>query len=133
MATNRRVARVSSLIQREVSQMIATEIKDDRVGSGMASVTNVEVSNDLQHAKVYISVYGSEEARAETMAGLHASAAFVQRQLGQRLRLRRTPEVRFYEDRSLELGDRTLTLLSQLRQERDPEGESPAESAPESS
>jgi ribosome-binding factor A len=114
MATSRRVSRVSSLIKREVSQMLLSEIKDDRVGAGMVSVTNVEVSGDLQHAKIFVSIYGTSEAKAETMAGLHSSAPFVRRALGQRMSLRRTPEVSFLEDHSLEQGDQILNLLNNL-------------------
>ena len=114
MATSRRVSRVSSLIKREVSQMLLSEIKDDRVGEGMVSVTNVEVSGDLQHAKIFVSIYGTSEAKAETMAWLHSSAPFVRRALGQRMSLRRTPEVSFLEDRSLEQGDQILNLLNNL-------------------
>lgn len=118
MATNRRVSRVSSLIQQEVSQMLLHDIKDDRVGAGMVSVTDVDVSGDLQHAKIYVSIYGTEEAKLETMAGLQSATGFVRRELGRRVRLRRTPEVVFIEDRGLERGDRMLTLLNQLSQER---------------
>ncbi|MEW5860216.1 MAG: 30S ribosome-binding factor RbfA [Cyanobacteriota bacterium] len=118
MATSRRVSRVSALIKREISQMLLTEIKDDRVGAGMVSVTDVDVSGDLQHAKIFVSIYGTEEAKAETMAGLKAATGFVRSELGQRLGLRRTPELMFQEDRSLERGDRILTLLNQLNQER---------------
>ncbi|MCU0536790.1 MAG: 30S ribosome-binding factor RbfA [Hydrococcus sp. Prado102] len=115
MADSRRVSRVSSSIKREVSQMLLNEIKDDRVGAGMVSITDVEVSGDLQHARIYVSIYGTEAAKAETMEGLKSSAGFVRRELGQRIRLRRTPEVVFIEDRSLERGDRTLHLLNQIR------------------
>jgi ribosome-binding factor A len=118
MATNRRVSRVASLIQQEVSLMVLHEIKDDRVGAGMVSVTDVDVSGDLQHAKIYVSIYGTEEARAETMAGLKSATGYVRRELGRRVRLRRTPEVVFIEDRALERGDRMLALLNQLSQER---------------
>jgi ribosome-binding factor A len=118
MATSRRVSRVSSLIQEEVSQMLLHEIKDDRVGSGMVSITDVDVSGDLQHAKIYVSIYGTEEARAETMAGLKSATGYVRRELGRRVRLRRTPEVIFIEDRGLERGDRMLNLLNQLNEER---------------
>ena len=118
MATNRRVSRVASLIQEEVSQMVLHEIKDDRVGAGMVSVTDVDVSGDLQHAKIYVSIYGTDEARAETMAGLKSATGYVRRELGRRVRLRRTPEVVFIEDRALERGDRMLALLNQLSQER---------------
>ncbi len=117
MATSRRVSRVSSLIKREISQMLLNEIKDDRVGAGMVSITDVDVSGDLQHAKVFVSIYGSPEAKAETMEGLRSSAAFVRRELGHRMRLRRTPEVVFLEDTSLERGDRMLNLLNQISQE----------------
>jgi ribosome-binding factor A len=118
MSTSRRVSRISSLIQQEVSQMLINEIKDDRVGAGMVSVTDVNVSGDLQHAKIYVSIYGTEEARAATMEGLQSATSFVRRELGKRVRLRRTPEVLFIEDRGLERGDRMLTLLNQLSQER---------------
>ncbi|MFM7326952.1 MAG: 30S ribosome-binding factor RbfA [Nodosilinea sp.] len=118
MATSRRVERVASLIKREVSQMLVSDIKDDRVGSGMVSVTDVEVSGDLQHAKIFVSIYGSDAAKAETMAGLKAATGFVRSELGQRLQLRRTPEILFKEDRSVERGTRVLSLINQLSQER---------------
>ncbi len=118
MPTSRRVSRVASLIQQEVSQMVLHEIKDDRVGAGMVSVTNVDVSGDLQHAKIYVSIYGTDEARAQTMAGLKSATGYVRRELGQRIRLRRTPEVVFIEDRGLERGDRMLALLNHLSEER---------------
>jgi len=124
MATDRRVSRVASLIKREVSQMLITGIKDDRVGAGMVSVTDVDVSGDLQHAKIYVSIYGTDEARSETMQGLQAATGFVRGELGHRIRLRRTPEVVFLEDRSIEQGSRVLTLINQLsrsRQESDPD------------
>ncbi|NJM27274.1 MAG: 30S ribosome-binding factor RbfA [Pseudanabaena sp. RU_4_16] len=118
MATSRRIARVAELIKREVSNMLLLEIKDDRVGAGMASVTEVVVSGDLQHARIFVSIYGTEEARAETMAGLEASTGFVRREIGQRLSLRRTPEIIFEEDRSFERGIKVLSLLNQLSEER---------------
>ena len=70
MATSRRVSRVASLIKREVSQLLINGIKDDRVGAGMVSVTDVYVSGDLQHTKIFVSIYGTEDAKAETMEGL---------------------------------------------------------------
>lgn len=123
MATDRRVSRVASQIQREVSQMLINGIKDDRVGAGMVSVTDVDVSGDLQHAKIYVSIYGTEEAKAETMEGLKSSETYVRRELGQRMRLRRTPEVVFKEDPSLERGDRMINLLNQISEEKEEENE----------
>jgi ribosome-binding factor A len=118
MATDRRVARVTELIKREVSQLLFSGIKDDRVGTGMVSVTHVEVAGDLQHAKIYVSIYGTDEAKAETMAGLKSATGYVRSELGQRIRLRRTPEVIFIEDLSIERGTKVLSLINKLSQER---------------
>ncbi len=123
MATDRRVARVAELIKREVSQLLFSGIKDDRVGMGMVSVTDVDVSGDLQHAKIFVSIYGSEEARAETMAGLKSATGYVRSELGHRIRLRRTPEIVFLEDRSIERGTKVLSLINRLSQERKPDDE----------
>ena len=121
MATDRRVSRVASQIKREVSLMLLNDIKDDRVGAGMVTVTDVDVSGDLQHAKIFVSIYGTTEARAETMAGLKSATGFVRSELGHRVRLRRTPEVVFLEDRSLERGDRILSLINQISSDRKPD------------
>lgn len=118
MATDRRVSRVAELIKREVSQMLLNGIKDDRVGTGMVSVTDVNVSGDLQHAKIFVSIYGTEEAKAETMAGLKSATGYVRSEIGARVRLRRTPEVIFIEDSSIERGNKVLALLSQLKEQR---------------
>jgi ribosome-binding factor A len=130
MANSRRVERVASLIKREVNQMLMVGIKDDRVGAGMVSITDVDVSGDLQHAKIFVSIYGTDEARAETMAGLKAATGFVRSELGQRIRLRRTPEILFKEDRSVERGTRVLSLINQLSRERE-EKETLAEASEE--
>lgn len=118
MANNRRVERVAELIKREVSLMLLNGIKDDRVGTGMVSVTDVNVSGDLQHAKIYVSIYGTQEAKAETMAGLKSATGYVRSELGSRVRLRRTPEVMFVEDDSIERGTNVLSLLNRIRNER---------------
>ena len=118
MATDRRVARVAELIKREVGQLLISGIKDDRVGVGMVSVTDVDVSGDLQHAKIFVSIYGTDEARAATMAGLKSATGYVRSELGHRIRLRRMPEVVFIEDRSIERGTQVLSLLNRLSEER---------------
>ena len=118
MATSRRVARVSASIKREVSQMLLNDIKDERVGAGMVSVTDVDVAGDLQHAKIFVSIYGTDEAKAETMAGLKAAEGYVRKQLGQRMKLRRTPEVSFKEDRSFDMAANVLNVLNQISAER---------------
>lgn len=131
MATTRRVSRVAELIKREVSQMLLSGIKDDRVGTGMVSVTDVDVSGDLQHAKIYVSIYGTDEAKAETMAGLKSATGYVRSELGARVRLRRTPEVVFVEDRSIERGNKVLSLLNQIQNNRPKENQASDDSTDE--
>jgi ribosome-binding factor A len=118
MATGRRISRVAELIKREISQMLLFGIKDERVGGGMVSVTDVDVSGDLQHAKIFVSIYGTDEARAATMEGLQSACGYIRGQLGKRVNLRRTPEISFEEDRSLERGMRVINLIEQLAQNR---------------
>jgi ribosome-binding factor A len=118
MNNSRRVSRVAELIKREVSQMILFDIKDDRVGAGMVSVTNVDVAGDLQHTKIFVSIYGTDEVRMETMEGLKAVTGYVRSELGKRVRLRRTPTVVFVEDTSFDRATSVLSLINQLSLKR---------------
>jgi ribosome-binding factor A len=122
MATDRRVARVGELIRREISQMVMSGIKDDRVGTGMVSVTDVKLSGDLQHAKVFVSIYGTDADRVTTMEGLQSATSFVRSELGRRVKLRRTPEVVFVEDLSLARGTEVLGLINRLTEDRQASG-----------
>jgi ribosome-binding factor A len=101
-----------------VSQLLFSGIKDDRVGMGMVSVTHVDVAGDLQHAKVFVSIYGSDEAKSAAMEGLKSATGFVRSELGNRMRLRRTPEILFVEDASIEQGNKVLSLINRLSEER---------------
>lgn len=128
MAQGRRVERVAASIRREVSELLVNGIKDERVGLGMVSVTSVDLAGDLQHCKIHVSIYGSEEARNEALAGLRSAAPYVKGELGRRLNMRRTPEVVFQLDRSLEKGTSVLGLLNQLEEDRRQRGPIPASS-----
>jgi ribosome-binding factor A len=123
MAQGRRVERVASLIRREVSELLLSGIKDERVGQGMVSVTNVDVAGDLQHCKIFVSVFGSDADRELAMAGLQSATPFVKGELGRRLKMRRTPEVRFVLDRGIERGTSVLGLLNRLEEERSLRGD----------
>ncbi|AFY30039.1 30S ribosome-binding factor RbfA [Cyanobium gracile] len=118
MAQSRRVERVAALIRREVSELLMSGIKDERVHHGMVSVTNVEVAGDLQHCRIFVSIFGSAEDREVAMAGLQAASSYVKGELGRRLKMRRTPEVVFVLDRGLEKGNTVLGLLQRLETER---------------
>lgn len=131
MAQSRRVERVAALIRREVSELLISGIKDERVQHGMVSVTSVEVAGDLQHCKIFVSIFGSSEDREVAMAGLQAASTYVKGELGRRLKMRRTPEVVFVLDRGLEKGNTVLGLLQRLEAERRERGadEGPADPA----
>ena len=125
MAQSRRVERVASMIRREISEMLVGGIKDERVSLGMVSVTNVEVAGDLQHCKIFVSIFGSEEDRSEAMAGLKSASPFVKGELSRRLKMRRTPDLLFVLDRGLERGTNVLSLLNKLEEQRQEKGEPP--------
>ena len=125
MAQGRRVERVAALIRREVSELLVNGIKDERVSLGMVSVTNVEVAGDLQHCKIFVSIYGSAEVQDQALAGLRSASSYVKGELGRRLNMRRTPEVIFQLDRGIEKGTSVLGLLNQLEQQRQERGEIP--------
>lgn len=107
-----RAERVGAQIQSEISNILRTRIQDPRIG--FVSITSVEVTADLSIAKVFVSVYGSPEAHKESMAGLEAATPFIRREMGHRLELRYTPEIRFVEDVSLERGARVLEKIKEI-------------------
>ena len=125
MAQGRRVERVAALIRKEVSQLLINGIRDERVHQGMVSITNVEVAGDLQHCKIFVSVFGDSEARGQVLEGLQAASGFLRGELGRRLQMRRAPEVKFQLDRGLERGTSVLGLLNRLEDERQERGEIP--------
>ena len=125
MAQGRRVERVAASIRREISELLVNGIKDDRVSLGMVSVTNVEVAGDLQHCKIFVSVYGTPEVQDQALAGLRSAVGYVKGELSRRLNMRRTPEVIFHLDRGIEKGTSVLGLLNQLEQTRQERGEIP--------
>ncbi len=117
MARQRKL-RVREAIRDEVADILRRELRDPRVG--FTSVTDVEVSDDLRHARVYVSVLGGEEDRRRTIEGLEKARGFIRASLGQRLRLRYVPDLAFALDRSLEEGHRVGLLLARARAEASP-------------
>ena len=94
--------RVSEQVRRELAELIRTELKDPRVG--MVSITDVEVTPDYAHAKVWFSTLGGSEQLAPVLEGLQQSAGFLRRKLGKRIRIHTTPQLHFVFDPSLERG-----------------------------
>jgi len=106
-----RLIRIQELL-REVISEILRELKDPRLG--FWSLTEVKVTPDLRHARVFVSIYGDENTRRETMAGLESAAGFVRGKLGREVRLRHVPELTFIQDNSLEHGQHMAELLARI-------------------
>ena len=115
---NRRHDRVAEAIREEVARFLADGVKDPRV-RGLVTVTGVDVTRDLRHARVFVSVMGEEAERAETFTGLGAVASHLRGHIGRTLRLRAAPEIEFKHDASVAHAARIETLLEQLNRERE--------------
>lgn len=107
-----RATRVGEQMKKELGDIIGRKLKDPRIG--FLTVTDVRVSGDLQIAKVYISVLGDEKKREETLKGLAKAKGFIRSELGNRIRLRKTPEIHFEFDESIDYGNRIETLIHEL-------------------
>ena len=104
-----RTRRVGEQMQRELSELIQRELKDPRVG--MITVTGVEVSRDMSHAKVFVTVLGGQQSVEQSLAALGHAAGFLRHELGQRMKLRIIPELHFFYDASVERGAHLSALI----------------------
>jgi ribosome-binding factor A len=107
----RRTERVNDLLEEEISDLLRRDVQDPRISEGLVSVTEVEVSADLHHAKVFVSILGGEAEQGEALKALVAAAPFLHRQLRKRLALKYIPALDFIRDDSLERGAHILDLL----------------------
>ncbi|WP_322795914.1 30S ribosome-binding factor RbfA [Tepidiforma sp.] len=113
-----RTTRVNELLRAELAELLLREVKDPRVGRGLVTITEVQVSPDLRRAVVYVSHLGTDEERREALEGLQHSAPFLHRELVHRLTMRNVPELIFRFDPSIERGARLAELIHQVRAER---------------
>ena len=112
-----RTNRLDELLREEISAVIARDVDDPRVG--FVTITDVEVAPDLRHAKVWVSVIGSETERRQTLRALNRAMPFVRQRLG-KLRLKRIPELHVKLDTTAERGTRLLRILDDLESGREP-------------
>ncbi|MCH2316979.1 MAG: 30S ribosome-binding factor RbfA [SAR202 cluster bacterium] len=110
---NRRIERINSQLRSEISKMILTDIKDPRI-SGVVSITRVETTGDMSYAKVYVSVYGSDTDKRNTLKAMSSARGFIQNELLHRLAIRRPPSLSFRLDETIEQGNEILELLDSL-------------------
>ncbi|GGN90248.1 30S ribosome-binding factor RbfA [Saccharibacillus kuerlensis] len=108
-----RVGRVAEEIKKELSQLIQSELKDPRIG--FVTVTDVEVTGDLSQANVYLSIFGDDEQKEKSLAGISKATGFLRSEIGKRIRLRHTPELLFHIDQSIEYGSKIESLLGQIK------------------
>jgi len=109
----KRAERVSDQMKQEVADILMRKIKDPRIG--FVTVTDVEVSDDLRNAKVFVSVYGA--GKEETLKGLASASAFIRSELGRRMRMKFVPELLFRFDKTVEEGAHIMELLHEIEQE----------------
>ncbi len=109
---SKRLARLNEQLKREISALLRTGVRDPRVG--VVTITGVDTARDLGSARVFVRILGDEAERDASLAGLQAAAPFVRRELGQMLRIRRVPELRFQEDRSMDHAMRIEALLGEV-------------------
>lgn len=116
----RRTDRINEQLRQEISILVRDEVRDPRVG--LVTITGVETSPELDHAKVYITVLGDDEEKEQALQGLRSAASFVRGQLGRRLHMRRIPELHFQIDRVLEEASRIDALLREALPPEPPTG-----------
>ena len=109
----RRTERLNHLLRQEITELLQREAKDPRL-SVMVSVTHVSVSPDMHHAKVFVSVMGTEEEKKGLLAGLHAASGFLRHELASRLKLRYTPDLSFAYDDTIEQAGKVIQLIDQV-------------------
>jgi ribosome-binding factor A len=124
MTDHRRADRVAEAIREEVATFLANDAKDPRI-SKLVTVTGCEVTRDLRHAKVFVSVMGTDAERAQTFEGLASVATHLRSRVGRALRLRLAPEIVFRPDESIARAARIEDLLASIKKPDDVSGEEP--------
>ncbi|HET7629100.1 MAG TPA: 30S ribosome-binding factor RbfA [Bacillales bacterium] len=115
--SNLRANRVAEQMKKELGDLLSRRLKDPRIG--FVTVTDVEVTGDLQLAKIFLTVLGDENKKEATLNGLEKAKGFIRSEIGKRIRLRKTPELTFHWDESFEHGARIDELLHDLHKRND--------------
>ncbi|KPU28171.1 ribosome-binding factor A [Caloranaerobacter sp. TR13] len=116
--STKRLKRISEEIKKIVSDLIREGLKDPRI-SMLTSITEVEVTKDLRYAKIYVSILGNEDEREATLTGLKNATSFIRKEIGNKLKIRYTPEPVFYLDKSIERGIYISQLLNKINQKEE--------------
>lgn len=108
-----RAQRVAEEMKKEIARIIQDELKDPRVG--FVSITGVKVSNDLRHAKIYVSIFGNKEEETKSLEVLKKAKGFIRKEIGKQIKLRYTPEIVFLSDHSIAYSDKITRLLTEVK------------------
>lgn len=127
--TYKRAVRVADQMKQEIADILMRKIKDPRIG--FVTVTDVELSDDLRNAKVFVSIYGGD--KEETFKGLNSAATFIRSELGRRMTMRCIPEILFRFDDTVERGAHIMELLHEIEIKQEPETETEKEEEKEKS
>jgi ribosome-binding factor A len=111
--SERRMQRINEFIREEVALLIQREVKDPRIG--FVTVLGCKVTNDFKEAKVYVSVFGNEKVKKNSLAGLQSSAGYIQGRIGKVVQWRNIPRITFYIDESTEKAARVEELLKKIK------------------
>jgi ribosome-binding factor A len=123
MPRYKRTDRINEQLRQEISLLVRDGVRDPRVG--LATVTAVETSPELDHARVYVTTLGDDDEKAEVLEGLRSASPFIRGQLGRRLHMRRIPELHFQLDRVLEEATRIESLLREVLPDDDDGADGP--------
>lgn len=114
-----RVSQIGEEIKRVISQLLRTKIKDPRI-SDMVSITEVRVTNDLSFAKVFVSVFGTEDEKNDTLEGLRNAEGFIKKEIGRNVKMRIMPKLIFELDDSVEESLRLEKILEEIKTKEEP-------------
>ena len=113
--TKYRSDRINEEVKKEVSSIIQNDLKDPRI-TAMVTVTKVDVTKDLMYAKVYVSIFGSEESKAETFTAIKNSLGFIRKEVSHRIKLRHTPQFTLELDTNIEQGMHINNILQKIKE-----------------
>tara|TARA_B100000214_G_scaffold340457_1_gene286930 strand:- start:1170 stop:1556 length:387 start_codon:yes stop_codon:yes gene_type:complete len=118
MANSRRVEKFAALLKREISEILFNGVRDERIHQAMITITAIEVSGDMQHAKIFLSLFGEEQKKSEVLLCLEEAKGFIRGELARRLQMRRSPNLVFKIDKGMSKGSSVLDLLTSLDLQR---------------
>ena len=118
MANSRRVEKFAALLKREISEILFNGVRDERIHQAMITITAIEVSGDMQHAKIFLSLFGEEQKKSNVLLCLEEAKGFIRGELARRLQMRRSPNLVFKIDKGMSKGSSVLDLLTSLDLQR---------------